>query len=447
MFPSCTIERLRRLYNRTTRKLSRLAPPPHSVSFNNFPPTSLSPPQLPQPMSSYSPSQQVPSPPQSSTAILQSDKTQPTRPMPPTHPTTDAPSSPRLDTLPNSNALPLQIRAPNVEHHPMPINKLHLTTKSPQSAVPTTRQSTDDTPITTFKASCVRKTRRATPGVNVGICTLTTTAFRFTADFLVANPSEAILTLPLQHITLVRRASFRRILPNAILVRCRNFPEYLFAFESARDQMRALHCLELSVHDATTSTIVVPSLHPPKHPSSSRPDSLDSQLSEEHHLSSEDHSSCEPNSHTALNGKTHLLDIEPISLPAASRAYNPHSDPNASLRSIPRSHSHPGDSTTSLTALKHSAEHDDDAQTDSVPDPSCASSEAHSVSTADHPPERYLFETSTLKLQDNAANRKALVLAYIAALTVVVLILLAVFIHLNRLSTRIMTLTSIISDN
>lgn len=325
-------------------------------------------------------------------------------------------------------------------------------------------KAADDTPVASFKASCVRKTRRTTPGVNVGICTLTPTTFRFTADYLVANPSEAVLNLPLQHITHIHRASYRRILPNAILVRCRNFPEYLFAFASRRDQLTAMHRLELSVHDATTTAIVVPSLHPPHHPSSKRPNSVDSQLSEDRQhsddrrLSSDDHSSADLNSR-ALSSNPDLSVPEPMSLPVSSSrtrqcAAIPSAakiQPNARLgtlpQAMPRSHSHPGDSTSSLTLARGASADHQQSKYPTTRESSYSSWDTPSDSSIDKSPS-YLINLKSLKLRDNVANRRGLIiLAYFVSLTVILIILMGVFVHLNHLSNRITSLTRTISTH
>lgn len=148
-------------------------------------------------------------------------------------------------------------------HAPLPIS----TTRRPHTAPPSTAQTPPSTihppthfqpsvtVISTFRASCLRKSRA--PGINVGELTLTDQAVCFDAHYLSSVPADAHVVLPLCDITQLRRLNYRRLLPHAVLVRTRRKPDFLFGLSSRREQLAVLHALELAADEATAGGVVM----------------------------------------------------------------------------------------------------------------------------------------------------------------------------------------------
>ncbi|KAI0562690.1 hypothetical protein FGB62_55g034 [Gracilaria domingensis] len=100
-----------------------------------------------------------------------------------------------------------------------------------------------DPPIATFRASCMRKTRRP-QGLNVGRLYVTETQLVFSAKYLNVAPQDANVTIELSEVHHVRRAGcFKRVLPHSVLVKCRPGPDYLMVMPCADHQEKLISIL------------------------------------------------------------------------------------------------------------------------------------------------------------------------------------------------------------
>lgn len=101
--------------------------------------------------------------------------------------------------------------------------------------LPETSSCSPEAPIASFRASCMRKTRRP-QALNVGKLHVTSSKMIFEAEYLNFDPHDAEVTIDLSAVLVVRRACYKRVLPNGVLLKCKSGPDYLMGMPGREQQ-------------------------------------------------------------------------------------------------------------------------------------------------------------------------------------------------------------------